>query len=409
MKSHFNIDSEILQRYANGDCSPEEEALIDAWFVDYKSKLPKLELDEATVEADLADVWGRFELQDDRKIQRLPSWKKWLPIAASLLIVGTAAYYFSFDRVEQRTNKVVSEAHVSTTMPEPIRIKDSKVDVPAAENGAVLILSSGEKVYLNNLGQAESRSDHQVDIDLSSGEQISYKAGETANQQGSSATNTIIVPPGSVYKILLADGTKVSLNADSKLTFPIAFQGSKREVFLEGEAYFEVTKRTSPSSIGGEHQAFVVHAGSAAVNVLGTKFNVKAYRNDKKHSFTLEEGSIALSVPTSPAPLLLKPGQQALQVDKQLDIKEVDIDKELAWKSGDFYFDGETIQEIMSQISRWYAIDIHYMGPMGDQRYISNISRRKSLKEVLEILETTTNLKFSIQQNDRERRLMVIP
>src|SRR5690606_14883848 len=212
---------------------------------------------------------------------------------------------------------------------------------------------------------------------------------------------------GYTYKIVLADGTRVTLNADSKLIFPIQFTGSTREVTLEGEGYLEVSKRQISSGGRMIKQEFIVHAGQNAVQVLGTKFNVKAYKEDKQNSFTLEEGSIALNNPANPAPILLKPGQKIVQTGKEFELLEVDLSKDLSWKNGDFYFDSASVQEIMDQRSRGYNIEVEYLGPVGQQRYIRTISRKKTLQQVLETLETTTGIKFDIRNNEKERRLMV--
>nr|WP_246250464.1 FecR domain-containing protein [Sphingobacterium prati] len=273
----------------------------------------------------------------------------------------------------------------------------------------MLILSNGEQIALDKNGGSYSRKDHEILIDWSDNNQLVYQADDSKSNSQAVRSNTLVVPKGNTYKIRLADGTQVTLNADSKLTFPVQFTGTKREVTLDGEAYFEVSKRQISAGSKMIKQEFIVHAGQNAIQVLGTKFNVKAYREDKQQSFTLEEGAIALNNPANPAPILLKPGQKIIQTGDEFTLLEVDLSKDLSWKNGDFYFDSATVQEIMAQISRWYNIEVEYLGPINNQRYISSISRKKTLQEVLEILETTTGIKFDIQIKGKERRLMVIP
>ncbi|WP_437921417.1 FecR family protein [Sphingobacterium sp. LRF_L2] len=411
MQNNYKIDPELLDRYARGICTEEEEALVSSWYIAFRQTSPQFDLEESQWEPDLADVWSNLEphiqVEEDKTVET--NWKKWLSIAASAILVGFSAYYFISRPIEENYTTSTIGIQQQAYKQKGHSIKNASIDIHPAQSGAVLILSNGEKVYLNGVTETNNRVDHEVEIDLRDQEQIVYQENNSPHHSDQALTNTLIVPKGHIYKITLADGSKVSLNADSKLTFPIQFQGKKREVYLEGEAYFEVSKRFVPATSTKEKQEFIVHAGGSAVQVLGTKFNVQAYKTDNKTSFLLEEGSISLSNIDNPAPLLLQPGQKATQVGKVLTVQEADVERELSWKNGDFYFGGISIREIMDQISRWYDIDIQYLGPVEEQQYISTISRKKSLKEVLEILETTTGLRFDIQQQGKERRLMVIP
>ena len=408
MREPLKVDRDLLKRYASDRCSDSEKAFVDDWYISHAEQLPDFDLTAQELQADLSDIWNRVESDIHLPHRSRSNWKKWFAAAASIAVIGFSSYYLIRHDSSSSTQDI-SSGIGTTDVVTGSSINQQHLPIPPASSGASLILSNGEQIELNKSNGSYNRKDHEILIDWSDNEQLVYQADDSRNNSQAILSNTLVVPKGNTYKIRLGDGTQVTLNADSKLTFPIRFTGTKREVTLEGEAYFEVSKRQISAGDKMIKQEFIVHAGQNAIQVLGTKFNVKAYREDKQQSFTLEEGAIALNNPTNPAPILLKPGQKILQTGNEFTLLEVDLAKDLSWKNGDFYFDSATLQEIMAQISRWYNIDVAYLGPINNQRYISSISRKKTLQEVLEILETTTGIKFEIRTKNKERRLMVIP
>lgn len=408
MKEPLKVDRDLLKRYTSAQCTDREKAFVDDWYITHVKQLPDFGLSAEELQADLSDAWNSIDVEIHTLQQSRSNWKKWFAAAASICVIGFSSYYFLIHQFPS-----TSTDNYSTT-----RTTDGKtgssfnhrtVPIPPAISGATLVLSNGEQIQLDKKNGSSNRKDHDILIDWSDKNQLVYQADDSKNNSQAVLTNTLVVPKGNTYKIRLADGTQVTLNADSKLIFPIQFTGTKREVTLEGEGYFEVSKRQISAGDKMIKQEFIVHTDRNAIQVLGTKFNVKAYREDNQQSFTLEEGSIALTNPTNPAPILLKPGQKIIQTGNEFTLLEVDLSKDLSWKNGDFYFDSVTVQEIMTQLSRWYNIEVEYLGPINNQRYISSISRAKTLQEVLEILETTTGIKFDIRMKGKERRLMVIP
>jgi len=405
VREPFKVDRDLLKRYASDQCSESEKAFVDDWYISHAGQLPDFDLTAQELQADLSDVWNSIDTDIHLPHRSSSNWKKWFAAAASIAVIGFSSYYFL--RHDSAPSSQDRSSRTGTTKVVTGTAGHQKVlPIPPASSGASLILSNGEQIDLNKINGSYNRKDHEILIDWSDNEQLVYQNDDSKNNSQAILNNTLVVPKGNTYKIRLGDGTQVTLNADSKLTFPIRFTGTKREVTLEGEAYFKRQINAGDKMI---KQEFIVHAGQNAIQVLSTKFNVKAYREDKQQSFTLEEGAIALNNPTNPAPILLKPGQKIIQTGNEFTLLEVDLAKDLSWKNGDFYFDSATLQEIMAQISRWYNIDVAYLGPINNQRYISSISRKKTLQEVLEILETTTGIKFEIRTVDKERRLMVIP
>lgn len=167
----------------------------------------------------------------------------------------------------------------------------------------------------------------------------------------------LTTPRGKDYQVTLADGTKVWMNAESKLEFPETFTGSTREVILHGEAYFEVAKDVA--------HPFIVKTDYFQTKVLGTTFNVKAY-SDKDANIVLIEGSVMISNLEKQGKgneVTLKPGQQLSVLNSQFSIKEVDTYPYTQWREGFFYFEKQTLFEIMQELGRWYNVNIAFDNP----------------------------------------------
>lgn len=204
--------------------------------------------------------------------------------------------------------------------------------------------------------------------------------------------NTLTVPRGRDYKLILEDGTEIWLNADSRLKYCVSFASStKREVFLEsGEAYFKVTKNPQ--------KPFIVHNGNMDVHVLGTSFNINAYSGVVQT--TLIEGKVKINLKKSKNGVVLIPGQQA-QFDVasgKLNKQSVEVYSSVAWKDGVFAFEHTSLETLMDQIGRTYDLDIEFKDIALKQLYFSGtVEKKENVKELLDIIQKTTHLKFTIK------------
>jgi ferric-dicitrate binding protein FerR (iron transport regulator) len=181
----------------------------------------------------------------------------------------------------------------------------------------------------------------------------------------------------------------VWLNAASSITYPTVFKGAEREVTLNGEGYFEVTKNKA--------MPFRVKSALQTIEVLGTHFNVNAYGDEALLKTTLLEGSV--KVTSAINSILIVPGEQAVisrTGNSAISKQQVNLDKEVAWKNGVFSFADEDIREVMRQVSRWYDIDVVYEGDMPTEKFFGEISRSSKLTDVFRILELN-NMKFSVE------------
>lgn len=203
-----------------------------------------------------------------------------------------------------------------------------------------------------------------------------------------SNNTTVEVPNGSQSTIYLNDGTKVKLNAGSKLIYPNSFNGDTRQVQLSGEGYFEVTHNP-------EHP-FVVSAGEIEVRVLGTEFNVMAYPEYNRIETTLIDGKVALNrIGANTKPMVLKPGQKATYSNGKLSLEHADIQLETNWTKNSFYFKSTPFSELVMRLERWYAVDIEYKTEdFKDITFTGKFRNNETIWQVLDAIQITTAIRY---------------
>ncbi len=209
----------------------------------------------------------------------------------------------------------------------------------------------------------------------------------------SSRYNEIDVPYGQRSRITLYDGTKVWLNSGSKFKYPVVFDRSSRDVFIEGEAYFEVAKDAA--------HPFVVSAGKLKVEVLGTHFNVCAYSDDKEFSTTLEEGSVNAINTTNGKYVRMKPGEQVILNCETNGFKRLGVETALytSWKENLLKFEDAPFEEVIKKMERWYDVKITVdPGIDTKERYTMTI-KTESLREMLQLISKTTKINYEIKEN----------
>jgi len=225
-------------------------------------------------------------------------------------------------------------------------------------------------------------------------EGLSYRESSKAGGK-TTGMHTLITPIGGEYMVRLADGTKVWLNANSKLKYPASFQGvGIREVELEGEAYFDVAKL----EVSRKRVPFVVKSKGQVVEVLGTEFNINTFRS--KVTTTLIEGSVKISFASGSAGSshLLKPNEQSIYDNqlKKINIVQIDPYYITAWKNGDFAFDKAPLENVMEDIARWYDVDVAYKSDVSDVRFSGKVSRFENIETLLQTIEWTGSVKLKL-------------
>lgn len=204
--------------------------------------------------------------------------------------------------------------------------------------------------------------------------------GTAVDEASDTYMYTLSTPKGGQYQITLSDGTKVWLNADSKLKYPNRFSSSERFVELQGEAYFEVAEnKKSP---------FIVKTDNETVRVLGTHFNVNAYKNEEVSHVSLFEGSVKVSIGNDFSEII-KPGQQSVVKKGGISVQSADLEEVLAWKNGEFIFNHESLKSAMQKVARWYDLDIEVSSKLQDISIWGSVSRYDNFNKVLEIIKMT--------------------
>ncbi|UYQ91440.1 FecR domain-containing protein [Chitinophaga horti] len=281
------------------------------------------------------------------------------------------------------------------TQPMPVTASLNVQDVEPGSFGAVLTLADGSQMVLDSAGNGILTKQNGTTVILKN-DGLQYTPGsENASEP---QYNTITTSKGRSYNITLPDGTKVWLNAESSLRFPVAFNGNNRAVEFSGEAYFDVqTNAMSP---------FIVKvSGKVDVEVLGTQFNISAYANEQTSYTTLITGAVKVT-PSGKAPLVLKPGDQLQHGAGGTNvISNTNMDKAIAWKNGLFNFDGVGLREMMRQLERWYDLEVVYEGNVPDVVFFGEMSRKLKLSDVLSGLERS-DVHFRLEEG---RRLIVMP
>ena len=384
---------ELLEKFATGNLGLEEEVMLHDWIesADRESieavmeKYEGIAINAATNEADpllflrIKEKIAEIDLKESDILHPSPLHKKfekakvrrlfpWRSVAAAILIImaGTGGYFAFKDK--KRENEIV---------------KTTAQDIKAPiSNKAVITLANGKQIVLDSAGNGTLAMQGNVTLVKKDNGQIEYSAsGSSLSGVG---YNTLTNPRGSkVINLTLSDGSRVWLNAESSLRYPAAFSGKERTVSITGEAYFEV--RHDPT------RPFIVRKGDMQVKVLGTHFNVNAYDDETQMKITLLEGAVKVSLGSSGK--MIKPGEQAQiknhnnSLPPEIIIRAVDVDEEVAWKNGLFYFNKVDLQTVLRQLTKWYDVDVAYQGNIPKQTFGGDMERTLSLSQVLKILE----------------------
>lgn len=201
-------------------------------------------------------------------------------------------------------------------------------------------------------------------------------------------THLLEIPYGNEYKLILSDGTKVYLNSGTKIKYPNYFADNQRVIELEGEAYFDVEKSDKP---------FVVRTENIDVMVLGTVFNVKAYKDERYVNTTLVEGKVQVNTKYNKKEYVMTPNHN-LSFDSQTNQvlnERVNTDLYTAWIRGQFVFRNQKLENITQQLSRWYDVDISYENnKLRELRFTGSVDKSRDVDNVLKKIEIITNLKY---------------
>ncbi len=365
---------EILQKYNSGLATAEQKALLDNWYMQKSESLTLEdgEIDFDTIDSDLRSRTFRYVgIAEQNPLAHRKPFKLWIGISAAasiIAVISSILFFYSKTPVPLSHTKNVSAI------------------VPGTDK-AILTLANGKKIELNETASGALASEGDALIRKMGDGQVVYERID--KDRGTPLFNTITTPRGGQYRLRLADGTKVILNAGSSLKYPTIFGGGNRTVELTGEGYFEVAR--------DKEHPFIVVSGGQKVEVLGTHFNINSYKEEGAIKTTLLEGAVRLSLSRTTGgslkdhsnilnEVVLKPNQEASLSNHRFTVGQADP-AATAWLNGKFQFNNTPLSEVMRQISRWYDIDVVYPDGIPDESLTGGINRNLSASELLGMLE----------------------
>lgn len=258
--------------------------------------------------------------------------------------------------------------------------------ISAGEKKARLTFADGSTVEVSEKN-THVLKEKGVDIEYKDGE-ISYVA--TVKPAGT-VYNELEVPRGGECMIKLDDGTRVWVNAETKLKYPVTFVGENREVILEGEAFFDVVEDEKP---------FIVKTSFGDVRVLGTAFGISAYSNEPESYTTLVRGKVSVGTKDA-APIVILPGEQVItSKDGKMVKQEVDAEEFVGWKDGIYVFKEKSLGDIMTTLERWYNISVVFQDEdLKELPFTGNLKRYDNINVFFDALTRTGDLKYRVEGN----------
>lgn len=377
------ISTRLIYRKIEGLLSPEEERVFDTWlnadekhriyYENMRKEFLREEVEKLSRQ-EIQEGWRTFEMriQKQKKVERKRYLQWSTGIAASVAIVlGCCLFLYMNRQVKQDIRPI------------------ARTIVPG-QNNAVLEMADGAIYHLG--GQSYSLQEKTGQRIVADSAKLSY-AVFSANEQGVQDVvyNKLSVPRGGEYRIELADGTKVWLNSASRLQYPVVFSGDRREVYLEGEAYFEVKRDTA--------KPFVVHAGSQEITVLGTSFGVTAYEGETNDYTTLVSGKVKVAFERTDKSYILQPGMQVTYNKESGEVTErkVNTAEYVAWKDGMYVFKQKRLEDILTTLSRWYDFQVFYRSEdVKNVEFSGEVKRFDDFNYLLSLIERTSDVKFII-------------
>lgn len=366
----------------------EQQALASALSVEEQALFARLQqvkddkLLTGALQLDAAKAWVHMMEKEERAapVRRIANWKKWVAAASLLFIAGTAWWLYTRFSINGPTNNLQTVEQALANH-EPA----SKVQLVTADGKIVIIDTT-----------TQLREKDGTLIQLQQGK-VAY-ASNDHSKENASLMNTLIVPRGYLYSLVLSDGSKVWLNADSKISYPVRFDKAERKVTVEGEAYFEVAHN--------DKWPFVVHAGNTITKVLGTSFDIKAYGN--KIYTSLVTGSVLFTPPGNVKAVKLTPGHQTVfnVGNSNTETRKVFAEDWIAWKDDDLVMTKMPLEELAQILERRYDVQINFSEEkLKNIEYNGALHLTNNIAEMLTNFEQTSNIRFAV----KDKKIVILP
>ena len=352
-----------------------EKRQLDSWRSESKEKehvflnLQRISTEELEKRYDGVDVDLKWKSFKKRQQQRKRNIRVGVAVAASVCLLITSVLWLWLGTLGEERVVLAEQGQ---------------------QNNVCLVLSTGEVVDISNVGQDEVKLDKGTK--LYEGNRLEYVQPDSLHKK-ELEFNQLIIPKGTFYHLVLSDGTKVWLNADSKIKYPVSFGQDKREVSLRGEGYCEVAKDSS--------RPFIVSTDKMDVKVLGTTFDVNTYEDEGKSFVVLVEGLVEVSAGKGES-RIITPGYMAEvnmhDVQAKIHVSKCDTEHYIAWKSGNFSFRNASLTEILKRVSRYYDVTVIREQVFEEEYYTGDVSSDVSLESLLAVIESSTSVSFKVER-----------
>ena len=363
-----------LQRIACGLAKKEDLEWYNTWCnaLQQDARITNPEEQISNFSSTQSDIFAKINQQIDHKplIRKVNIPR--LAAAAAIVVTLSAGLFFYMNKPDVSNNIVTLKG----------------ADITPGRSSATLTLADGRKILLAATVNGQLAKESGVTITKNADGELIYEISDQSGLPGRNQSyNTLSTMKGEQYQVRLPDGSRVWLNAASSLRYPTTFSAQqRRQVDLNGEAYFEVAK--------DKNHPFIVNAKGQQVEVLGTHFNINGYKDEALTKTTLLEGSVRVNGKTT-----IRPGEQATGDAYHMKVTKADVDAATDWTNGDFIFnESDDFKSAMRKVARWYDVDIIYDAEANtDMELRGWISRKNKLSVVLQRIASTGKVHFKIE------------
>lgn len=301
---------------------------------------------------------------------------KWVSLTAAVFLIGLAIFSL-YEKPETKSKAATTEI----------------TSIAPGSSHAQLVLSNGEVV---DLGKTSQKSINEGNVAVQNEKGILQYSNSKEDKSIESKTNTLRIPRGAEYQLVLSDGTKVWLNSDTELKYAVQFTGKERRVYLKGEAYFEVAHN--------KEVPFIVSTENQDVQVLGTEFNISAYPEDNNVVTTLEKGKVKVSRKLNNTDVFLTPSEQSVfnKNSNSIQKRTVDTYPYTAWKEGRLVFNNVSLEEFLLKMAKWYDVEIFFKDEnIKKLRFTGDLPRYSDMSSILKIIEAEMSVKIKIENSKK--------
>ncbi len=421
----MNEAKALLEKYKAGTCSEAELRLVDKWLLELHAG-EAAGLSDEDFERIGTAVWSRVlagaeDVGGEKRgrVKRLPVYIRIAGIAAAVATIVFGVWFFNStfnaSRRSEDTRNLLNAANdiapgnygatITLANGQVIQLDSAKkgVVVGSAAGLAGLSYEDGSEIaseatqpHNDGRGGNDDRSNpssrgNEGSLEDANSRDVSSRRHDGTTNDGKAQSKVMMIATtakGQTYTFTLPDGTKVWLNADSKLEFPAQFSGRERKIFMQGEAYFVVKHndkqpfKVVSKTPGGIEQV---------VEDIGTEFNINAYPDEPSINTTLVEGSAAVNGE------VLKPNEQAILNNHSLNVIPIDAGAVVAWRNGKFVFMSESLGSIMRKVSRWYGVEVSISDELARETFSGSVNRFDKVSMLLRKIELTNTVHFKIE------------